>query len=102
MEKKRTHACVRVPEHILGSIAVDCFCGGSVLVGSNQVSATTQIVSNPETWVTECTGYLGDNLGPKGLSSGSSIEIEVAQIIIHKADQLENADASHGHSTLSA
>ena len=23
MEKYRTHACVRVPEHILGSIAVD-------------------------------------------------------------------------------
>jgi hypothetical protein len=27
--------------------------------------------SSPETWVTECTGYMGNNLGPNGLSSGS-------------------------------
>ena len=32
-------------------------------------------VSGPETWVTECTGYIGDNLGPNGLSSGSSTRV---------------------------
>jgi hypothetical protein len=31
--------------------------------------------SSPETWVTECTGYIGDNLGPKGLSSGSNTRV---------------------------
>src|SRR5437899_3753501 len=28
--------------------------------------------SNPDTWVTECTGYIGNNFGPNGFSSGSS------------------------------
>jgi PAS domain-containing protein len=35
--------------------------------GTNPRLATNAIMSNPETWVTECTGYMGDNLGPKGL-----------------------------------
>src|SRR6266566_7896390 len=59
------------------------------VAGSSPAALTIKIMSDPDTWVTECTGYIGDNLGPKGLSSGSStgIEIEVSQIIIHKADQ---------------
>ena len=27
--------------------------------------------SNPETWVTECTGHMGNTFGPNGFSSGS-------------------------------
>jgi hypothetical protein len=27
--------------------------------------------SSPDTWVTERTGYIGNNLGPNGLTSGS-------------------------------
>jgi hypothetical protein len=46
--------------------------------------------SDPETWVTECTGYIGNNLGPNGFSSGSSTRVsrsKYPQIIIHKASQ---------------
>src|SRR6266568_775789 len=43
--------------------------------GSNPLSPTIFSLSDPDTWVTECTGYIGDNLGPKGLSSGSSIRV---------------------------
>src|ERR1700738_4384554 len=42
--------------------------------------------SGPDTWVTECTGYIGNNLGPNGLPNGFQdprIKIEVSQIIIH-------------------
>jgi serine/threonine protein kinase len=39
------------------------------------VGAPGASVSNPETWVTERTGYMGDNLGPNGLSSGSSTRV---------------------------
>src|SRR5258705_685307 len=31
--------------------------------------------SSPETWVTECTGYMGNTFGPKGFSSGSSTRV---------------------------
>jgi hypothetical protein len=57
--------------------------------GSNPPPATNLTWSSPETWVTECTGYMGNTFGPKGFSSGSStrVSIEVSQIIIHKADQ---------------
>ena len=43
--------------------------------GALQASATIRILSVPETWVTECTGYIGNNLGPNGLSSASSIRV---------------------------
>src|SRR5229473_2735087 len=33
--------------------------------------AWVQPGSIPDTWVTECTGYIGNNLGPDGLSRGS-------------------------------
>jgi hypothetical protein len=47
--------------------------------GTNPRPATNAIMSNPETWVTECTGYIGDNLGPKGWRfQNPGIEIEVA------------------------
>jgi len=45
--------------------------------------------SRPETWVTERTGYMGNNLGPSGFVKPfqhTSLEIEVSQIIIYKAD----------------
>src|ERR1700720_3223037 len=31
--------------------------------------------SSPETWVTECTGYMGNSFGPKGFSSGSNTRV---------------------------
>ncbi len=31
--------------------------------------------SNPETWVTECTGYMGNTFGPKGFSNGSNTRV---------------------------
>src|SRR5438132_3787948 len=31
--------------------------------------------SSPETWVTECTGYMGNTFGPKGFSSGSNTRV---------------------------
>ncbi len=43
--------------------------------GSNPLSPTNLFRSDPDTWVTECTGYIGDNLGPNGLSSGSSARV---------------------------
>ena len=39
--------------------------------GSNPSPATTNARSGPDTWVTECTGYMGNSFGPKGFSSGS-------------------------------
>jgi len=35
---------------------------------SNLPGRATFLGSNPETWVAECTGYIGNNLGPNGLS----------------------------------
>jgi len=31
--------------------------------------------SNPETWVTECNGYMGNTFAPKGFSSRSSTQV---------------------------
>jgi len=31
--------------------------------------------SDPETWVTECTGYMGNTFGPNGLSIGSKTRV---------------------------
>jgi len=39
--------------------------------GSNPFSPATKERSDPGTWVTECTGHIGDSFGPKGFSSGS-------------------------------
>src|SRR5215469_24710 len=39
--------------------------------GSNPLSPTISLWSGPDTWVTECTGYMGNTFGPKGFSSGS-------------------------------
>ena len=46
------------------------------VVGSNPIGSTILPGSSPETWVTECTGYISNNLGPKGLSSGSSTRVQ--------------------------
>src|SRR5215467_7959848 len=43
--------------------------------GSNPPPATDVFRSSPETWVTECTGYIGNSFGPKGFSSGSSTRV---------------------------
>jgi hypothetical protein len=46
--------------------------------------------SNPETWVTEYTGYIGNNLGPNGLSSGSCLRVlrsKYPKIIIHETGE---------------
>ena len=40
--------------------------------------------------MTECTGYIGDNLGPNGLSIGSKhtrLAIDVSSIVIHKTNK---------------
>src|ERR1700758_5269920 len=39
--------------------------------GSNPPPATNLFKSSPETWVTECTGHMGNAFGPNGFSSGS-------------------------------
>src|ERR1700675_4731910 len=43
--------------------------------GSTPSLATMFQRSSPETWVTECTGYIGNTFGPKGFSSGSSTRV---------------------------
>jgi hypothetical protein len=45
------------------------------VVGSNPIGSTNFVWSNPETWVTECTGYMGNNFGPNGLSNGSNTRV---------------------------
>src|SRR6202521_5161485 len=45
------------------------------VVGSNPIGSTKSIRSGPDTWVTERTGYIGNNLGPNGFSSGSSTRV---------------------------
>jgi hypothetical protein len=41
------------------------------VVGSNPIGSTNIHRSSPDTWVTERTGNIGNNLGPNGLTSGS-------------------------------
>src|SRR5467141_3127888 len=44
--------------------------------------------SNPETWVTQCTGYIGNTFGPNGFSSGSNTRVsrsKYPRCVIHKA-----------------
>src|SRR4029077_17218016 len=41
------------------------------VAGSNPAALTMFARSGPDTWVTECTGYMGNTFGPKGFSSGS-------------------------------
>src|SRR5258706_3163107 len=43
--------------------------------GSSPPRPTIKIGSSPETWVTECTGSMGNTFGPKGFSSGSSTRV---------------------------
>jgi hypothetical protein len=43
--------------------------------GALQAPATNAIGSGPGTWVTECTGYMGNTFGPKGFSSGSNTRV---------------------------
>src|SRR5580700_5925776 len=43
--------------------------------GSNPLSPTIVFGSSPETWGTECTGYMGNTFGPKGFSSGSNTRV---------------------------
>src|SRR5215467_8816986 len=41
-----------------------------LVVGSNPTGPTVCFRSGPETWVTQCTDYIGDTLRPNGFSSG--------------------------------
>ena len=43
------------------------------VVGSNPIGSTKSDRSNPETWVTERTGYMGNSLGPEGLYGNNAI-----------------------------
>ena len=38
------------------------------VVGSNPIGSTNRRRSSPDTWVIECTGYMGYTFGPKGLA----------------------------------
>jgi hypothetical protein len=53
------------------------------VVGSNPIGSTKSIRSSPETWVTECTGYMGNNPGPNGLSMGSSTRVSRSKQLNH-------------------
>jgi hypothetical protein len=37
--------------------------------------------SDPETWVTELTGHMGDTFEPNGFSSGSSTRVSRSQVL---------------------
>ena len=46
--------------------------------------------SVPDTWVTVYTEDIGNTFGPKGFAKGfepASLVVEVAEIVIHKADE---------------
>src|SRR6266403_4307560 len=43
--------------------------------------------SRPETWVTQRTGYIGNNFGPNGFASGSSTRVSRSKYPNHKANQ---------------
>ena len=45
------------------------------VVGSNPIGSTNAPRSNPDTWVTQRTGYIGNTFGPKGFSSGSNTRV---------------------------
>jgi hypothetical protein len=42
---------------------------------SSPSGRTTYFWSNPDTWVTERTDYMGNTFGPNGFSSGSSTRV---------------------------
>jgi hypothetical protein len=44
-------------------------------VGSIPIARSISPGSGPETWVTECTGYIGNTFGPNGFSSGSNTRV---------------------------
>ena len=43
--------------------------------GSNPIAPTICFWSGPETWVTQCTGHMGDTFGPNGFSSDRSTRV---------------------------
>ena len=43
------------------------------------------IGSGPETWVTLCTGYMGNTFGPKGFSSGSNTRVSRSKYPLTKS-----------------
>ncbi len=53
--------------------------------GSTPAASTTFIWSGPETWVTECTGYMGNTFGPKGFELKP--EARIATLRAQKATQ---------------
>ena len=48
------------------------------VVGSNPIGSTKIHRPSPETWVTECTGYMGNTFGPNGFSSSSGARVSGA------------------------
>jgi hypothetical protein len=56
------------------------------VAGSNPVTSTNPFRSSPDIWVTECTGYTGNNFGPIRLSSGSRTRVSRSEYP-DKADQ---------------
>ena len=48
---------------------------GNRIGGSNPSLSASFPRSGPETWVTQRTDYIGDNLGPNGLSRGSRTRV---------------------------
>ena len=50
--------------------------------------------------MTDYSGDMGNNFGPKGLSIGSSLQvvIEIAEVIVHKGDEPDVlVDLLHAH-----
>jgi len=45
------------------------------VAGSSPAFGSTALLSRPDTWVTLCTGYMGNTFGPNGFSSGSSTRV---------------------------
>jgi hypothetical protein len=45
------------------------------IAGSNPAGSTSTRGSVPDTWVTVYSGDMGNTFGPKGFSSGSSLQV---------------------------
>jgi hypothetical protein len=84
VKSRVSHRAANAPSSRFDGLSNDCYdrCAGwSSLVarwahnpkvgGSNPPPATNFKGSGPDTWVTKCTGYMGNTFGPKGFSSGS-------------------------------
>jgi hypothetical protein len=69
--------------------------------GSNPFAPTTFLLSNPDTKITERTGYIGNTLGQRAVQRVQSffLQIDVRQIVIRRADEPNTLfDSLYGNS----